>query len=75
MRRNENGYAIAECFRDGIHWVVPRCPLCGKKHLHGYAGGIAGHRASHCFPGTPGAEKGYVLSVIRAIKGTSRACS
>jgi hypothetical protein len=61
MKRDEQGYPIAECYRAGIHWVIPRCPLCGQRHLHGYADGSVGHLAAHCPPGTPGAERGYVI--------------
>lgn len=29
-----------------IQLVIPRCPICGNKHLHGIG---EGWRASHCF--------------------------
>lgn len=45
-------------------WVVPKCPYCGKEHVHG-AGApnedprqFLGHRVAHCFPPPEG---GYVL--------------
>lgn len=40
--------------RDGTHrWslTVERCPLCGKRHVHGGGDGPSptlGHRVSHC---------------------------
>jgi hypothetical protein len=48
------------------HWVVPKCPLCGKKHTHG--GGrldqdprrLLGHRVPHC-PDPPDAAGSYEL--------------
>jgi len=46
-------------------WVVPRCPLCGKRHSHG--GGaldrdprrLLGHRVAHCV--CPGVVGSYEL--------------
>lgn len=46
--------AILKPSRGGYLWLVPRCPLCGKKHQHG--GGrltgdprrLLGHRVAHC---------------------------
>ncbi len=37
-------------------WVVPDCPICGKRHVHGAGGGAPdpreylGHRVAHCLP-------------------------
>lgn len=64
MKRDDDGYPIAECYRDGVHWVVPVCPLCSRKHLHGYAGGIGGHRVAHCLDVPLGWERGYILSPV-----------
>lgn len=63
MKHDKNGFPIVECFREGIHLVILKCPFCGRKHLHGGGGsdGGAGHRVAHCPPGTPGADRGYVL--------------
>ena len=52
--------------RQGYHWIVRRCPLCGKRHTHGGGrlGGnpreLLGHRASHCLQRIPG-DHGYIL--------------
>jgi len=71
MERDKRGFPVAYCYRDGVHWVVPVCPLCKRKHLHGYAGGVDGHRVAHCPPGTPGAERGYTLEVAPGLVGPS----
>ncbi|BBO76919.1 hypothetical protein DSCW_43360 [Desulfosarcina widdelii] len=48
-------------------WIVPRCPWCGKRHVHG-AGRIEdnpldylGHRTAHCHDGS---FHDYVLVAI-----------
>lgn len=50
-------------------WIVPQCPLCGKRHQHG-GGPITGdprqhlgHRNSHCTTHTMNdqADRGYIL--------------
>ena len=41
--------------------VVPRCPFCGGKHLHGGGNGVVphvGHRVADCTRGT-----GYYLTL------------
>ena len=43
--------------------VVPKCPYCGKPHLHGWASedekiGTITHRISHCL------SHGYYIKVI-----------
>lgn len=53
----------AERAPDGV-WrlIVPACPICGKRHLHGGGTGDApelGHRLAHCAGGQQGG--GYVL--------------
>lgn len=55
--------------RDCWLWIVPRCPLCGKRHQHG--GGhcaadpraLLGHRLRHCETKyrQPGQPNGYDL--------------
>ncbi len=49
-------------------WIVPRCPLCGKRHQHG--GGhfdadprtLLGHRVGHCTRLSPAeVARGYAL--------------
>jgi hypothetical protein len=46
-------------------WVVPRCPLCAGRHVHGAgmtqqgARGLLGHRTAHCVGRMP--LDGYVL--------------
>ena len=49
-------------------WVVPRCPLCGRKHAHGggdLAGdprALLGHRVAHCTGRSPHeVARGYEL--------------
>lgn len=42
--------------------TVERCPLCGKRHVHGGGDGetpTLGHRVAHCVDGTGG----YVLTL------------
>jgi hypothetical protein len=62
--------ALAQLVKDkhGWLWVVSKCPLCGKRHVHG--GGPLdgdphdrlGHRAAHCVTGDT--HGGYVLKAV-----------
>lgn len=36
--------------------VIKHCPLCGKRHEHGWG---SGHRRSHCETNIP--NEGYIL--------------
>jgi hypothetical protein len=63
--------AILKPSRGCYLWIVPRCPLCGRKHQHG--GGpltgdprdCLGHRVAHCDGRAPvGATRGYELVEI-----------
>jgi len=72
VKHDKDGYPVVQCFRQGVHLVIPKCPFCGRRHLHGGGDTWAddggddggGHRVAHCDPGTPGAEKGYILAVV-----------
>jgi hypothetical protein len=59
-----------KCFLREGSLVVPRCSLCGGRHVHGAGRNLKdpaiGHRGAHCPPGTPGAEQGYVLKLGEA---------
>lgn len=50
--------------------VVPRCPFCGAKHVHG-AAVLGGPRLSHCGPDRydrPGPEPGeYILRITSTV--------
>ena len=60
--------AVLKPSRGCYLWIVPRCPLCGKRHQHGggYLTGdprtLLGHRVAHCTgPQRPGESRGYEL--------------
>jgi hypothetical protein len=46
----------------GFRWLVPNCPACGKRHVHGGGTlrddprGVLSHRAAHCYQ-----SGGYIL--------------
>lgn len=47
-------------------WVVPRCPLCAARHIHGAGAGadprdFLGHRVPHCVERISLSLDGYVL--------------
>ena len=54
---------------DAWTWVVPRCPLCAGRHVHGagmtqeHARELLGHRCAHCVSRSP--LDGYVLVEAR----------
>ena len=53
--------------RSGL--VIPKCPYCGKRHVHGADGG-GGHRVAHCIGMQ---SQGYVLEVADADKSAEMA--
>ncbi len=75
MTVNEHPKAIATLSADGVHWIVPHCPICGREHYHGAGGPGAnhaeylGHRVAHC-AGQHAGTHGYVL--VQAPKGTDQ---
>ena len=36
-------------------WIIPNCPYCGSRHVHGAGrdGNLAGTRTAHCATSTP----------------------
>ena len=66
MTVNEHPKAIATLSADGVHWIVPHCPICGREHYHGAGGPGAnhaeylGHRVAHC-AGRYEDLRGYIL--------------
>jgi hypothetical protein len=47
--------------------VTVRCPLCGKKHLHGVpyeSGREPTHRVAHCWDNKPRQHIGYWIPAI-----------
>ncbi len=55
-------------------WVVPRCPLCAGRHVHGAgmtregARDLLGHRVAHCVEHVP--LDGYVLVEAEGARGS-----
>src|ERR1044071_8078779 len=51
----------------GYWWIVPKCPLCGDRHVHGGGNGdkdprrFLSHRVGHCLTRTLESERGYIL--------------
>src|ERR1700733_8010014 len=65
--------AVLERWANELKWVVRRCPLCRKRHVHG-AGAVGddprkvlGHRVRHCLDRHLGRDRdravpsGYIL--------------
>ncbi len=59
-----NALATPKQVHDGWLWIVAKCPLCGRRHVHGAGDGdmpgLLGHRVSHC-SAHAGGPNGYYL--------------
>jgi len=66
----DDGIPIVRCCLKGDDLIVARCPICGRRHVHGAAGQTGpdfGHRLAHCYFSKPdpareaARRRGYLL--------------